>query len=237
MNPKHTIHARSRSRRFLAFGAAPLLALTLSASGATLALVNGGFDTGTAGSSSIAGWTTTAGATGFWLASTSAEAPVPESGALYLSANRQVGGAASQPLSSTLSQMVALDPTNLALVAGGSAQINLAFYYADYDPADEGRVTLTFLDSSLATIGTPLTTGVLAGGSIGGSGWMAAGINNGAVPLGTESVRIDIITQRIVSTTSITNLAFDSFSAEIIPEPSTALLGGLGLLGLLRRRR
>jgi hypothetical protein len=42
------------------------------------------------------------------------------------------------------------------------------------------------------------------------------------------------ITHNNVTTSGVN---FDSFTLSVVPEPSAALLGGLGLLGLLRRRR
>jgi hypothetical protein len=53
---------------------------------------------------------------------------------------------------------------------------------------------------------------------------------------GTESVLGQDVAIRIFGATTSAN--YDNFSVDVtVPEPSTALLGGLGLLALLRRRR
>lgn len=215
---------------------------------ATVAIVNGGFDTGTDGSATILGWTdSNPGSPGFWLANDNSPGSTPDptedqSGTgLYLSANRLTGGAGSQPSSSTLSQTVALDPTNLALVAGGAASLELDFYYFDTDQNDVGSVTVAFLDGSLATIGS-ITTGTLPGIAPNGTDydpvntpWTLVDLD-GAVPAATTSLRIDISTGPRASG-SATNVHFDSFSAQIVPEPGAALLGLIGLAATLRRRR
>ncbi len=248
-NNKRKIRLQSRHAT-LAVIRLPLFGLLASsASAATLAIVNGGFETGTDGSATISGWTTTAGATGFWLqdgtggGSFPQDPSAPQAGSFYLTANRLAGGAGSQPASSTLSQTVGLDPTNLALAAAGTAQISLNFFYHDTDFNDSGTVTLSFLDGS-STLISSITTGTLA--NIAGNGtafgalapWTSVTLGGpitGAVPMNTAAVRISITTNRIGG--SATNVHFDSFSAQIIPEPSAAVLGLVGTLGLLRRRR
>lgn len=227
------------------------LALTVAAApatAATITLMNGGFDTGTDGSTVIAGWTDSAPSTpGFWLANDNSPGSAPDpteaqgGSALYLSTNRLTGGAGSQPSSSTLSQTITLDVPLLNLLASGSDQFELDFYYFDTDQNDTGRVTVTFLDSSLATISS-LTTGNLPNIAANGTAYDAVNTPwtlvelDGAMPLNTTSFRIDISTGPRASG-SATNVHFDSFSAQLVPEPGSALLGLLGLLGLLRRRR
>ncbi|MBB5353433.1 hypothetical protein HNR46_003694 [Haloferula luteola] len=234
--------------RLLAHVSLPLVAIAKPATAATITLVNGGFDAGTDGSAIISGWTDSAPSTpGFWLANDNSPGSAPDpteaqgGSALYLSTNRLTGGAGSQPSSSTLSQSVTLDTPTLNLLAAGSSQFELDFYYFDTDSNDTGRGTVTFLDSSLATISS-LTTGDLP--NIGANGtsydavdtpWTLVNLD-GAMPLNTTSFRIDISTGPRAGG-SATNVHFDSFSAQLVPEPSTALLGLLGCVGLLRRRR
>ena len=74
-------------------------------------------------------------------------------------------------------------------------------------------------------------------------GWVTWSLTytTGAAPVGLgQDLRIDIVNQGI-GTPGLGNaqLIVDNLilTAEAIPEPSTALLGGLGMLALLRRRR
>ena len=145
-----------------------------------------------------------------------------------------MGGAASQPVDATLSQTINLSSENLALVAGGSATLNLSFYYHDEDPADEGTVTVTFLDGSSSELGS-ISTGVMGPGDYSSTEWTFMELS-GAMDSATEAVRIDISTHRISATVS--NLQYDSFSGSVIPEPSSvALVGVFGVGALFVRRR
>jgi hypothetical protein len=78
-----------------------------------------------------------------------------------------------------------------------------------------------------------------------------SGINWGSVADGTYTLISGTLSSGVFDTLANNNLetAFDlgggrsayfqegSLQLVVIPEPSTALLGGLGILGLLRRRR
>lgn len=234
--------------RLLALAILPCAVIAAPASAATINLVNGGFDTGTDGSAIISGWTDSSPSTpGFWLANDNSPGSSPDpteaqgGSAFYLSTNRLTGGAGSQPSSSTLSQTITLDTVLLDLLAAGSNQFELDFYYFDTDSNDTGSVTVTFLDSSFATISS-LTTGGLPNIAANATAYDAVNtpwtlVNlDGAMPVNTASFRIDISTGPRVGG-SATNVHFDSFSAQLVPEPDTALLGLIGLAGLLRRRR
>lgn len=212
-----------------------------SSHAATIAITNGSFETGSVGSSTIAGWTTTAGATGFWLtnvAGSPTDPTSPHGGLLYLSANRLSGGAASQPASTTLSQTVSLSAASSEIVSG-SATVNFSVWYNDNDTADGGQVNITFLDGSAAVIGSVLSLGNAAADATAIPG-TAAGVWDlrtltGSVPVGAVSARIDLISNRYGF--SATNIAFDDLSMTVIPEPSAALLCALAPLGLALRRR
>ena len=204
-----------------------LMVITTSRA-ATLNIVNGGFEDGSATDSSftpIAGWTDAGTSAGFWLSTgepvhTSLDAASSQDGSMFLSCNRLVGSAASQPADSMLSQTVNLSAENLALVATGSARLNLRFYYHDEDSADVGTVTVTFLDGALNELGS-LTTGQMSGQSYpsdGSAEWTPVELAGG-MSRATESVRIDISTHRI-SATAI-NLQFDSFSGNIAVSTNT----------------
>ncbi len=211
--------------------AAILATIALCATAAPLTIVNGGFETGTAGNSSltpIAGWTDAGGTAGFWLqdgdnipvgsGSFPQDPNVPQSGSLYLTANRLAGAAGSQPASSTLSQTVAIDGGNLILVQSGAAALNLQFFYQDSDGNDSSTVSVSFLNGTSGLIST-VTTGTLpdvaANGTAFTSGLAPWTLKNlkGAVPSNAEFIRINITTNRIGG--SATNVHFDSFSGVI----------------------
>lgn len=248
MNAHHVSSPRSVGT-FASLTVAALLVAAHPAHSATLSITNGSFETGSIGDGSvspgIAGWTDAGASDGFWLADDNVPGSTPDpteasDGTTFLYANRLSGGAGSQPSSSTLSQVVSLDAPNLALVQSGGATISLDFDYFDSDQNDPATVTLTFLDNTLAELGS-ITTGVLpeyANGTVYDATtapWMSANLP-GAVDSSTTAVRIDIITGPRIGG-SATNLSFDNFSAQIIPEPSVALLGLIGFAGLLRRKR
>lgn len=231
----------SQPRRFhysaslpLALSLTAILAPALPLSADSLTIINGNFNTGTAGDSSftpITGWTDAGASAGFWLADdnspgssqdpTEGQAPPVEAGEsnLFLSANRLAGGAGSQPSSSTLSQTLTIDPTNLAIVQGGEGNITLSFYYFDSDNNDSGTITLTFLDSGSTEIGS-ISTGALPNSAPNATSYNSATAPwtqqalSGAVPSATESIRLDIITNPRLGG-SATNVFFDSFSAQI----------------------
>lgn len=58
-----------------------------------------------------------------------------------------------------------------------------------------------------------------------------------ATTIGTDAVTISSVSLRQGTAANAPGLVIDNLSVAIVPEPSTALLGGLGLLALLRRRR
>lgn len=197
------------------------------ATAAPLPIVNGDFETGMDQDSSltpISGWTDGGATAGFWLQNGSGGGSFPQdpseaqSGSLYLSANRLAGAAGAQPTSSTLSQVVAIDSGDLALVQSGQAAVNLEFYYHDSDSNDSSVVTVDYLDSSLALISTA-STGVLP--NLAGNGTPYDSVTapwtlftfQSAVPENAEFVSISIQTNRIAG--SATNVHFDNFSAEI----------------------
>jgi hypothetical protein len=202
---------------------------------APLPIVNGDFETGTAGASSftpIAGWTDFGAIAGFWLQDGDND-PVgtgsfpqdpyePQAGSLYLTANRLAGGAATQPNASTLSQVVAIDAGDLTLVQSAEAEVHLSFYYHDADPNDNGTVTVEYLDASYSIIGSA-TTGALPGLAANSPydpvtlPWTLKTLVD-PLPVATEFIRINIQTNRASGTS--TNIHFDSFSAEVTSSDS-----------------
>ncbi len=204
-----------------ASGLAAILFLASSAasSGAPLPLENGDFETGTDGSATIAGWTDNAPATpGFWLqdglapGSFPGDPTSPQSGLLYLTANRLANGASSQPQGSTLSQVMTLSGENLTLVQSGTGAMRLEFYYQDNDVNDSSSVSVVFLDAASSVISS-ITTGTL-GNTGPAPSWTLKKLG-AAIPATTTAVRVEIKTDPRLGGTSATNVHFDHFIASV----------------------
>jgi hypothetical protein len=106
-----------------------------------------------------------------------------------------------------------------------------------YSDSNATRVTVANLtDGSFSTGNAPTL-------AIGGSDRVLAQFYLGTATVdGTGNLNVFIGNQTILNTgasPSVTNSRtwFDGVGYEVIPEPSSALLGGLAFLGLLRRRR
>lgn len=220
-----------RARLATAWRIAPLALLFNPALAAPLPIVNPGFETGSNGTSSldpITGWSDAGAEAGFWLqdgvggdGSFPQDPSEPQEGSLYLTANRLAGAAGAQPDSSTLSQIVAIDPGDLSLVLSGTAVINLAFHYQDTDVNDTATVTVDYLDNAAEIIASA-STGALPNVAGNGSAydpvdapWTQVTLED-PIPADTESLRINITTNRTGG--SATNLHFDNFSAVVAPE-------------------
>ena len=195
-----------------------LMTVPASVHAGALNIVNGSFELGNEADSSltpIVGWTDNGAVAGFWLTSTNAytdlDAASPQDGSLFLTGSRLVGGLDSQPVDSTLSQMITLSAENQALVSAGGAVFSLNFYYHDEDPADEGTVRVVFLDGYENEIDS-ITTGTLGNGSYAESEWTPVELA-GWIDSETVYVRIDILSHRV--TASVTDLQFDNFTGSI----------------------
>jgi MYXO-CTERM domain-containing protein len=103
------------------------------------------------------------------------------------------------------------------------------------DSYDEHSASLLFFDALNVSLGGATPT--LAFGSTGG-GFVAGSIDGVAVPIGARSMRITLIAD-IGTAGGAIGVAFDNVgsSLSVVPEPAAALLGSLGALLLLRRRR
>ncbi|WP_411845011.1 hypothetical protein AAFN60_14065 [Roseibacillus persicicus] len=233
-----------------------LLAVVLAsnASAASLLIVNPSFEADTPGSSGASavlgasGWTITSAGTsgnGDWFTTTaglthsSIDPDAAAEGSNWLSGNRLAGGFGSTSDPATIVQLVDISADS-SLVDQGTATVNLDFMFSDSDPADLGLVNITFYSDIAGTselLGTSLTTGVITPTAADGTGnapWAARSLS-GAVPATARSLQIEIVNDR--TSGSAGNTHFDAFTGSIIPEPSVALLGGLGLFSLLRRKR
>lgn len=115
--------------------------------------------------------------------------------------------------------------------------------YSDFagpgaEPTTGDWVTVAFTDGDVLTLNGGFTYGIVLSSDVGWSQWMAAGTDNyaeaekfrayGGPNFNDNYVRQSDANER----TFVLNL-----TATPIPEPSIALFGGLGLFGLLRRRR
>lgn len=132
----------------------------------------------------------------------------------------------------TATQTIDLSAQATAIDAN-QVTVNFAFFVARDDNFDEHASNIEFFDVSNSSLGS--TGSALVFGSTGG--YIADSIE-GAVPVGTRSMIVTLIADIGTAGSSI-GVRFDDTSASlsVIPEPSTALLGALGFLALLRRRR
>ncbi len=234
----------------------PLVAIATPATAASLLIVNPSFETDTPGTSGATavlgatGWTiTTAGTTGSggagdWFTTTTGltdstiDPDTAAAGDNWLSSNRLAGGSTSSSDPARIVQLIDIsgDSTTIDL---GTATVSLDFMFADNDPADNGTVNITFYSDVAGTtlIGSSISTGTLARTAFDGTDpapWEARNLS-GDVPALARSLQIEIVNDR--SSGSAGNTHYDAFSGAIVPEPSAALLGSLGMLALLRRRR
>ena len=116
-------------------------------------------------------------------------------------------------IDSNMSMKQEIDVSSLAAqIDAGSRTFLLDFDWRDNDTADEGVVTLEFLDGSGADLGR---TSVFRTGNSGGQ-W-AHSRHAGHPPVGTRTVRVTADAVKIVSgTTSSRNVHFDNFTARLV---------------------
>ena len=109
-------------------------------------------------------------------------------------------------------------------VNGAAAGQNFAFYWF---PGSTFTTGLNTVGNEIGGINTLLDD------IIGGTGPMSLGADGSTLSVGAATAEAGGVT----SNAGFTAVSVSEFTAALIPEPSTALLGALSALGLIRRRR
>ena len=203
--------------------------MTHSASAATTILIspgtgasndikNGGFESGSTGNlpnyTVVTDWFNSGGGTGVVAAGNDRERTGAYGGSVALT-----GVGASHPAVNT-SHTIAAGET-----------FNLTFYYGSAEAWDVGTDTIgVFLYSTSSVIWT--TTVSPTQNALAGNFNLFTANNIAAANIG-ETLFLRFESNAVLNEYA----AIDDVTLTVIPEPSAALLGGLGLLALLRRRR
>lgn len=223
-----------------------LLVFVTSAWAQPITIVNGDFETGSDNDNPPTGWTDNSSSASFWLGlpdetgnPTQDEwdsAPAPGLGTMILTTARQSAGVGSQPTDGQLVQTVDLSAFETD-IDNGDRWLLVDFIWASDDYRDTGDFSLHFFsstDGSGTELGSGYSVALDDGDGYNFMGWFEE-IVGGLVPVSTRSVTLQIDTTRTGG--SETNIWIDNISGNMVPEPVTITLLGLGGLGLLRRRR
>ena len=104
--------------------------------------------------------------------------------------------------------------------------------------ADTASLELVFLDAASSQVGSTVTLDGTTGGADGITNTWDPFSSAGTVPANAQTARVQIL-QTTAGTSNGNDNYVDLVALDIttIPEPSTLVLGSLGLLGFFRRRR
>jgi hypothetical protein len=122
------------------------------------------------------------------------------------------------------------DTTGYAFTVGQTVSLN--FFMSGRNGADDGTLDLTVALIDVATDAVINSFGTFSATDNDNSWQSKTTADYTIVTAGTYGVRFSTVAEGGDRTTYL-----DSVSYNVVPEPSTALLGGLGVLALLRRRR
>lgn len=218
-----------------------MLVAMVSISFATpIAIVNGDFETGSDNDAPPTGWTDMSSSASFWLGvadetgnptQTEWDSAPSSLRSYILTTARQSAGVGSQPVDAQLVQTVDLSALAADIDAGDQI-LNVDFIYASDDARDTGTFSLIFFDGSDVELSS-YSVGLDAGDGYTFTGWLEMTVG-GAVPVSTRSVMLQIDTTRTGG--SETNIWIDNISGNLVPEPATLVLLGLGSLVLRRRK-
>jgi len=214
----------------------PLLTIGLisHASGA-LSLVNGDFSTNT-----TSGWTVTG------TANASSGSAVISSGGQILQDFDSTGNQLTDFTASFNISFGAINNAHRIRFEGnaGLDMISLRLLDATTIQAFNGGTWANVVTGLSMTVGTSYTLSIVGQGFGTSLGTYTIGLSQGSTALGTSVSNVAYYHALVPATTtfetftvgaSTGGVTVDNF--QVVPEPATAILGGLGLLGLLRRRR
>jgi len=218
-----------------------LIAVVSTGLATPITIVNGDFELdGADNAAPPTGWTDNI-PTGFWTGlpdetgnPTQAEwdSYAGDLGTYILTTARQSAGVDSQPVDGQLVQTV--DLTSFAAdIDAGDQTLNVDFVYGSDDYRDTGIFSLIFLDAVDGELGSySVNLDAVGPSNYEFTGWLDMTVG-GLVPALTRSVVLQIDTTRTGG--SETNIWIDNISGNLVPEPATLALLGLG--GLLLRRK
>lgn len=187
-----------------------------SATAQQVPIVNAGFEGPTVGTLP-SGWVPVVGTmyvtSGL---STAGDPPVAFEGARFVTATWQATGATSSPFSAAQSmhirQDVDLSPW-AAQIDGGSRGLDMTFAYNAADSNDALTVALEFFDAAGASLGVGAAFSSVGNGTS-ARAWSVAALR-AAVPVGSRSVRIELIGDRVGSGGSARNVSVDGLSMSL----------------------
>ena len=225
-------------------GAAFTLALVTPSAFAALTLTNGNFSADVSQTNNVTGWYDR-GTTGAWYESTWAGPNVSPNGTSVLGlsymssttnwAYQSIGSKSAGDTSMTVGFDVG-SFTDAGVKRDLGVTISLYKSDGTFVPADNTDVAGA---SGITLVGSYsiMSDGVSGAGL--NPGQMVTGLTTGAFDL-TGVSATDVLYLRLVNYAGDTGepwVAVDNVTITAVPEPGAALLGGLGLLALLRRRR